>query len=320
MTETAPTFDADADIVEEDGVPVRPDPRPPEPGTELARRDAPTPALFREDEHNPGATLEVAARYADVLKKVLVDRQMISRISGKEHVNIEGWQTLGTMVKVGVKVTHSGPVVNPVTGEPLVTEYEVKVKDYKWVNGQKQHVADRVYTVKGWDWQATAEARLPDGTLVGSSDAIVRRTEDRWAKADDTALLGMAQTRAMSRAYRAALGWVVHLAGYATTPAEEMPPPEPEVPAWAREATDARKKALVDSLEALVGDRTLAVGICKAMKDSIGLVPDVVVGLANGIAQTVEARKPVGENDTPGDTSAEPDAGQGEQQQQELAA
>jgi hypothetical protein len=46
---------------------------------------------------------------------------------------------------------------------------------------------------------------------------------------DDYALRSMAQTRALSKCLRAPLGFIIQLAGFAATPAEEIPDsPEPE--------------------------------------------------------------------------------------------
>jgi hypothetical protein len=55
------------------------------------------------------------------------------------------------------------------------------------------------------------------------------RSETRWVNADDYALRSMAETRARSKALRGPLEFVVSLAGFMTTPAEEMPqgPPPP---------------------------------------------------------------------------------------------
>lgn len=49
------------------------------------------------------------------------------------------------------------------------------------------------------------------------------RSEKRWGTADEYAVNSMAQTRASAKALRNAFGWVAELAGYQSTPAEEMP-------------------------------------------------------------------------------------------------
>jgi hypothetical protein len=47
--------------------------------------------------------------------------------------------------------------------------------------------------------------------------------ERNWSHRDDYALRSMAQTRAVAKALRLCLGWIMSLAGYEATPAEEMP-------------------------------------------------------------------------------------------------
>ena len=81
---------------------------------------------------------------------------------------------------------------------------------------------------------------VKDGLEVGWGEGRCTRAEDAWNVVGgkfkpDYALARMAQTRGQSRALRQPLGFVVSLAGYATTPAEEVdggagadqpPPPE----------------------------------------------------------------------------------------------
>ena len=67
------------------------------------------------------------------------------------------------------------------------------------------------------------EARTLAGALVGAAEAQVTRQEQNWRSRDDYALRSMAQTRATGKAMRLPLGFVMSLAGYEATPAEEMP-------------------------------------------------------------------------------------------------
>ena len=63
---------------------------------------------------------------------------------------------------------------------------------------------------------------VKDGREVGWGEGRCTRSESNWATRDDYQLSSMAQTRAQSKALRQPLGFVVSLAGYATTPAEEV--------------------------------------------------------------------------------------------------
>jgi hypothetical protein len=167
-----------------------------EESTALVERPHEAPALFRTDD--PVEVLSKAAEVANALKGVVKQQGLIQNISGKEHPKVEAWQTLGSMLGVTAVCTH--------------TE---KTQDRHGKFAYLAHV----------------EARL-NGQVVGRGEAMCSTSENRWAKADDYAILSMAQTRATSKALKGPLGWVMKLAGYEATPAEEMPGErqEPEQP------------------------------------------------------------------------------------------
>lgn len=175
---------------------------------------APPPSLFRTDD--PIEIIEKATRVANALKAVIVQQGLFKAINGREHVLVEGWTTLGSMLGVVPVATWSRPM-------DLVTKYDVEVIHYEWVNGRKREKGRSHYTVEGHDWEARVEARTMDGRTIGGAEAMCSRNEHTWSKRDDYALRSMAQTRAVSKALRGPLGFIVALAGYATTPAEEMP-------------------------------------------------------------------------------------------------
>lgn len=153
--------------------------------------------LFRTDD--PVEVVEQATRVANALKALLVAQGLTQNIQGKAHVRVEGWQALGAMLGVTAICTHT-----------------------EEVDG---------------GWKATVEARAADGRVIGRADAMCTKHEKRgpWKGADDYARLSMAQTRATSKALKGPLGFVVSLAGYQTTPAEEMTFVEPDpapAPRW----------------------------------------------------------------------------------------
>jgi hypothetical protein len=143
---------------------------------------APPASLFGTSD--PTEVIQKASEVAAALKDVITKKQLFSKIQGKDHVRVEGWQLLGSML--GISAVCVG------------TE-----------------------TVEG-GWKATVEARRMDGMAVGRADAVCTRKENQWKNRDDYALLSMAQTRATSKALRGPLGFVVSLAGYSATPAEEV--------------------------------------------------------------------------------------------------
>ena len=79
-------------------------------------------------------------------------------------------------------------------------------------------------------FKATVNAVTRNGEVVGSATAFCMRDEKTWASRDTYAIASMAQTRATSKALRMPLGFIVTLAGYSATPAEEIPPAERREP------------------------------------------------------------------------------------------
>ena len=56
----------------------------------------------------------------------------------------------------------------------------------------------------------------------GGASALCGMDEPKWASKPDYARRSMAVTRATGKAYRLGFSWIMELAGYASTPAEEM--------------------------------------------------------------------------------------------------
>lgn len=144
--------------------------------------------LFRTEE--PEEVVIRATKTATTLAAVIERQVLFSRIENRKtgevrkYVRVEGWTLLGSMLGVF-------PVL-------LNTERIEK------------------------GWKARVEARTRDGAVIGAGEAICTRAEKRWEYADDYAILSMSQTRATSKAMRLPLSFVMTLAGYEPTPAEEM--------------------------------------------------------------------------------------------------
>lgn len=148
----------------------------------------------------PADRVTQATQIANALSPVITGKHLYADIQGKKHVLYEGWATLGALVGVF-----------PVTVWTKETE-----------NG----------------YLARVEARTIAGAVVGAAEAECSRTENRWASAPDYAVRSMAQTRAGSKALRMPLGFIMQLAGFEGTPAEEMDGVIKEPPAGAPEVAD----------------------------------------------------------------------------------
>lgn len=163
--------------------------------TDLEFRPEASPTLFGTSD--PVKVIEGATRIATPLAGIVRKQGLAVNIQGREHVKVEGWTLLGSMLGV----------------------FPVVVWTRKMENG----------------WEARCEARTRDGAVIGAAEAECTRDENQWSleptgrngqkltARDDYALRSMAQTRATSKALRMPLGFVMELAGFAATPAEEMP-------------------------------------------------------------------------------------------------
>jgi hypothetical protein len=138
--------------------------------------------LFRTDD--PGEVVARATAVANALSAVLEGKKLYKRINQRNHVFVEGWTLCGSMLGV----------------------FPVVAWSRKLENG----------------WEARAEARTLAGELVGAAEAECLRSESKWSDRDDYAIRSMAQTRAISKALKLPLGFIVVLAGFDATPAEEM--------------------------------------------------------------------------------------------------
>jgi len=146
--------------------------------------DHPSPAtLFRSDEPELIATRATAV--ADLLARIIREQKLYATIQGKEYVLVEGWTLAGTLLGV----------------------FPVLVWTRKLDDG----------------WEARVEARTRDGAIVGAAESECLRSERKWARAEDYAIRSMASTRATSKALRQPLGFVITLAGFEATPADEIP-------------------------------------------------------------------------------------------------
>lgn len=153
---------------------------------------------------NPRDIISRATEQATALADVIKQRHLYADINGKQHVLIEGWTLLGSLVGV-----YAVPVwTKPIEG----------------------------------GWEARVEARTMSGAVVGAAEAECLRDERQWATRDDYALRSMAQTRASAKALRLPLGFIMQLAGFDPTPADEMPRNEPQQTAPARNAAPAPRQ------------------------------------------------------------------------------
>jgi len=102
-------------------------------------------------------------------------------------------------------------------------------------------------------FEATSSVLDSNGMVIGGAEAVCMNDEKNWKDKPLYALKSMAQTRASARALRQILSWVVVLAGYKPTPAEEIGleveediKREKQIDSWGsdRLATEPQKKMI----------------------------------------------------------------------------
>lgn len=128
--------------------------------------------------------------FATSLRDMIVQNKLFTNIKGKDYVNVEGWQIAGAF-------TGTFPVVEKV---------------------------EEVSTARPGEYKYRAEVSLrnKEGNQVGYGVAICSNKEAGKRGFDEYAVASMAQTRAVGKAFRMKIGWLLKVAGYETTPAEEM--------------------------------------------------------------------------------------------------
>jgi hypothetical protein len=142
---------------------------------------------------------------ATALKDVVEKQKLFAVIQGKKYPQVEAWMTIARMDNVVAR--EARPPIRRDDGS-----YEGFVE----------------------------LIRLSDGMVVGAGRrSAARRTIGPWATRGEPARRSMAVTRATSRAFRQQYSWIMALAGYEPTPAEEMPRDEgPKTVVWSKADND----------------------------------------------------------------------------------
>lgn len=147
------------------------------------------------------------------LSQLIKEKGLSSNIQGKQFVNVEGWQFAGA--SLGLM-----PIITLTTD--LSKDDEIK-------------------------YMATCEVRnITSGQLVATGIALCSNKEKTKRFFDEYAILSMAQTRAIGKAYRNLLAWLMKAAGFEATPAEEMDFADAKADARAvKEETPVKKPRVV---------------------------------------------------------------------------
>ena len=150
-----------------------------------------------------GVAVNVANTLAPLVRQQgLVVKGLNNKNKEAEYVMVEGWEVLGTFLGIA-----------PVT----TTIAEIK-------NDKGRIVG---YRARGTLYQnpIVKNDEIVGGTIIARAEAQANR--DGFQK-DLFAIESMAQTRALGKCYRMGLGWIMKLAGFEGTFAEDMPKFKPK--------------------------------------------------------------------------------------------
>lgn len=142
---------------------------------------------------DPNVVLREAEKAAKALKRIIDQKPNKVKFNGEIYLENEDWLTVARFYGVTARIQSTSPL----------------------------QFGEGEFPIRGW--QATAEAfHVERNEVISTADSMCLQDEPQWAKKPLFQLRSMAQTRASSRVLRQVFGWVVVLAGYKATPAEEM--------------------------------------------------------------------------------------------------
>ena len=153
------------------------------------------------------------------LSQLIKEKGLSSNIQGKQFVNVEGWQFAGASLGLMPIITETTDLTRRGT-EPG----QVEIK-----------------------YMAKCEVRnITSGQLVATGVALCSNFERSKKGFDEYAILSMAQTRAIGKAYRNLLAWLMKAAGFEATPAEEMDFADAKADAKAKDEAPTKKPKVVE--------------------------------------------------------------------------
>lgn len=128
-------------------------------------------------------------RVANQIRAHVSARKLTANIQGKQYPMVEAWQYAGALLGLFPRVVACDDVSK--NGEHRFRA-EVEVIDSR------------------------------SGDVVSRAFAFCSNKENRKRTFDEYAVASMAQTRAVGKAFRVLLAWILQASGYEATPAEEM--------------------------------------------------------------------------------------------------
>lgn len=148
------------------------------------------------------AKIDVATDVADCLSNLVKSQGLVvtglnGRNKDAEYVTVEGWEVLGTMLGI----------------VPVTTIIDEMKNDKGRIIGYKARATLYQNPIIEND-------NIVGGTVIARAEATADKS---GFQRDLFAIASMAQTRALGKAYRMGLSWIMKMAGFEGTFAEDMP-------------------------------------------------------------------------------------------------
>lgn len=155
----------------------------------LPTTDSEDKQIVKAKTFNIKPSLVDTRKLVNELMKYVDDNRLSVSIAGKRFLQIEAWQFTGSQLNLTAIVTD--------------------VKDMSTETVPIFNATVEIY-------------HNPTGQLVSRGFAMCSKKESKKSSFDAYAVMSMAQTRAIGKAYRNILAWLPKLAGYEGTPVEEI--------------------------------------------------------------------------------------------------
>lgn len=179
--------------------------------------------------------------FSKVLREFITKSQLSTKIQGNEYVNVDGWKFAGLnfglvpIVSEPIAIHDKGDTITilyheiekrtkfgkNMVVEPFFASSNLLLADRfreKYKDKIKKEITHDFFNYKcGCEIQNTIA-----GTKVGSGFGVCSNIEITKVSFDEFAVHSMSQTRAIGRAFKNVIGFIMKSAGYNPTPLEEM--------------------------------------------------------------------------------------------------
>ncbi|MEM2772606.1 MAG: hypothetical protein QXR88_02040 [Candidatus Pacearchaeota archaeon] len=167
--------------------------------------------------------IAVASKVANLLKDIVEKQKLYENIAGKKYVRVDGWVTLGSMLGLFADVIRCDvekSVKRVFLVKRKIGDRETTLKTtLPLENDEILDIYEKTYI------KSIAEVQLKHlktGNILGKAIAYCTNEEKGKEDFDEFKIASLAQTRATGKAFRLLVSWIMSLAGYEPTPAEEI--------------------------------------------------------------------------------------------------